>query len=303
MIAVASAPIPAWEPQPDVWLFVGLLAAGYWIACTRLGPRLAPDPRRVVSRLQVASYSLGVFAVWIAADWPVHETGETSLLSVHMVQHFAISVIAVPLLMMGTPAWLARWLLSPHWLLQTVRTLSRFFPAVLIFNVVLVFTHWPWMVTQALSNGLVHFLTHTLLFVSSIIVWMGVLSPVPEVPRFTSPVRGLYLFTQGLLPTIPASFLTLGNGPLYRWYEHTPRVFGISVINDQRAAGMMMKMVAGMILWCVIGVVFLRWGADEDRRQNRARRLARDGAGPGSASTITPVGSDGPVVTETGVPR
>ena len=31
--------------------------------------------------------------------------------SVHMVQHLLITLIAVPLLLLGTPAWLARWIL------------------------------------------------------------------------------------------------------------------------------------------------------------------------------------------------
>lgn len=299
----ATAPIPAWEPQPDVWLLIGLLAAGYWIACVRLGPRLAPNPQRVVTRLQVVSYSLGVFATWVAADWPVHETGEQSLFAVHMVQHFTFAMVAVPFLLMGTPAWLARWLLTPRWLLHTLRQCARFVPAILIFNAVLLLTHWPWFVTQALSNGLVHFAAHSLLFISSIIVWLPVVSPLPEIPRFVPPVRLLYLFSQSVLPTIPASFLTLGSGPLYRWYLGTPRVFGVSVLDDQRAAGLIMKSVAGLILWGVMAVVFFRWGAAEERRQNRVRQGARSRSAAEARSTMLFSELDGSVVTDPGVHR
>ena len=38
------------------------------------------------------------------------------------------SIIAAPLLLIGTPAWLARWLLSPRWLLAGVRWASRLDP-------------------------------------------------------------------------------------------------------------------------------------------------------------------------------
>ena len=38
---------PKWTPHPDVWLIIGLLAAGYAIAIVRLGPRLAPAGRVV----------------------------------------------------------------------------------------------------------------------------------------------------------------------------------------------------------------------------------------------------------------
>ena len=31
--------VPGWQAQPDVWLLVAGLAAGYWIAVVRVGPR------------------------------------------------------------------------------------------------------------------------------------------------------------------------------------------------------------------------------------------------------------------------
>ena len=33
--------------------------------------------------------------------------------SVHMVQHLMFAMVAAPLLLLGTPAWLARWVLHP----------------------------------------------------------------------------------------------------------------------------------------------------------------------------------------------
>lgn len=276
MIVLSSSAVPVfgWEPQPDVWLLVGLLAAMYWVAIVRLGPRLAPDPLRPVSRKQVAAYSLGVLTTWVAADWPVHIVAERSLYSVHMVQHLAFTIVAVPLLMMGTPAWLARWLLSPRWLLRTAQFSARFLPAIVIYNAVLVLTHWPTFVDATLRNGFVHFLGHAVIFVSAIAVWLPIMSPLPEIPRLQAPVQMLYLFTQSILPTVPASFLTFGSHPLYRFYEGTERVLGFSVLDDQAAAGLIMKVGAGLIIWGVIATVFLRW-ASEDEAESRVRTRRR----------------------------
>jgi putative membrane protein len=208
---------------------------------------------------------MGVFAMWLASDYPIHDIAERYNFSVHMVQHLIFTMIVAPMLLLGMPAWLMRRLLAPRWLFDTVRTLSRFFPALIIFNVVLVFTHWPLIVNNALENGLVHFLIHALLLVSSLIVWMPLVSPLPEIPRLVPVAQMLYLFAWSVVPTIPASFLTFGTSPLYKFYEHVPHLFGMSTLEDQQAAGLIMKIGAGLLLWMLIAVVFFRWASEEER--------------------------------------
>ena len=74
-----------------------------------------------------------------------------------------------------------------------------------------------------------------------------------------------YLFLQSLVPTIPASFLTLGDDPLYKIYETFPRLWGISAHTDQVLAGFIMKFGGGFILWGAIAWVFFTWYGDEQR--------------------------------------
>jgi putative membrane protein len=273
MTAAPAVAAPGWTAHPDVWLIVGMVAAGYAIAMTRLGPRVAPT-RPVVTRFQVVCFGLGLAAVWVASDWPIHDVAERYNYSVHMVQHLVFTMVAAPLLLLGTPAWLARWILAPLPLLKVVRTLARFVPALLIFNVVLVVTHWPWMVNESLQSAVVHFALHVVLFVSSLIVWLPVVSPLPEVPRLQPVLRMLYLFTWSIVPTVPASFLTFGASPLYKFYENVPHLFGLSTLEDQQLAGLIMKIAAGLLLWLVIAVVFFRWAAEEDRANTPRHGLA-----------------------------
>jgi putative membrane protein len=263
---LAAARVPDWQPHPDVWLLVGLLYAGYWVAISRWGPRFAPMANRPVTRLQVVCFSLGAAAVWIAADWPVHDIAEQHNYSLHMVQHLTLSMVAVPLLLLGTPAWLARRLLPPGPMLRTAQTLARFFPALVVFNLVLVFTHWPALVNFSLSNGFAHFGVHSLIVVSSIAVWLPILSPLPEVPRLVPPMRMAFLFLESVVPTVPASFMTYGAKPLYHAYDDKTPLWGFTVLDDQRLAGLIMKIGAGILLWLLIAVIFFRWAADEDRK-------------------------------------
>ena len=261
----AAVPFPAWTPHPDVWLLVGLFGAGYAIAIVRLAPKWAVAGQAVVTRFQVTCWTLGVLAMWVASDYPVHDVAERYNFSVHMVQHLIFTMVVPPLLLLGLPAWLLRLVLRPRWLFSTVRALARFIPALVIFNVVLVFTHWPLIVDAALHSGLVHFLVHTLLLVSSLIVWLPIVSPLPEIPRLQPVLRMLYLFAWSVVPTIPASFLTFGTSPLYKFYEHVPHLYGMSTLQDQQIAGLIMKIGAGLLLWLIIAVVFFRWASEEDR--------------------------------------
>ena len=87
-----------------------------------------------------------------------------------------------------------------------------------------------------------------------------------EVARLVAPLRMAFLFLQSVVPTIPASFLTFGSHPLYRRYESLPKLWGLTALNDQLIAGLIMKLGAGLMLWGLIAVIFFRWAAAEERR-------------------------------------
>jgi putative membrane protein len=272
---LADVAFPAWTAHAEVWLLVVAIAAGYAFAVKRLGPVLAPTGTKVVTRFQVTTFSAGLLAMWVASDWPIHDLGERYFFWVHMVQHTTYAIIAAPLLLMGTPTWLARWLLSPRWLLKSVRYLTRLIPATLIFNFVIILTHIPAVVDASLHHALLHFSLHALILVSSLIVWMPLLSPLPEVPRLQPLARMLFLFLQSVVPTVPASFLTFGDHPLYKFYETVPRLWGISALDDMRFAGLIMKILVGFSLWITITVVFFRWHNAEEKG-SPAQRVSRD---------------------------
>jgi putative membrane protein len=272
----ADVAFPAWAPHPDVWLLIAAIAVGYAVALRRLGPRLAPTGTQVATRFQIATFSGGLCALWLASDWPIHDLGERYFFSIHMVQHTVYAIVAAPLLLMGTPTWLARWLLTPRWLLHCVRFASRLIPATIIFNFVIIVTHTPGVVNLSLNHALVHFSVHALIVVSSLIVWMPILSPLPEVPRLQPLVKMLYLFLQTVIPTVPASFLTFGDTPLFHYYEHVPRLWNLSALDDMRLAGLIMKVLVGFSISITIAIIFFRWYNAEETGTALHRRTSRD---------------------------
>jgi putative membrane protein len=82
----------------------------------------------------------------------------------------------------------------------------------------------------------------------------------------------LYLFLQSIVPTVPASFLTFGSRPLYHYYEELPRLWGVGALADMQAAGMVMKIFNGLLLWAVIAIVFFRWYDREEPGGITARK-------------------------------
>lgn len=254
---------------------VGTIQILYLFALHREKQRRG-DGKPVARRGQVVAFSAGVAVLFVASYWPVHDLAERYLYSVHMVQHMLFTLGAAALLLMGTPAWLARRLLAPTWLLGTVRSLSKPLVALIQFNVVIVLSHWPAVVDATVRHHPLHFVAHAVLLVSALLMWMPVLSPLGEVPRAKPLMQMLYLFLQTVVPTIPASFLTFGKTPLYKVYETFPRLWGISVLDDQLTAGLIMKLAGGLFLWTVIAIVFFRWYAAEDAREREAKRRGGD---------------------------
>jgi len=256
--------MPLFRAHPDVWLLVVLLYGGYLYALSTWGRTAAPG-RRPATRGQVTSFTLGVAALWLAADWPVHDLAEGSLYSVHMAQHLVFQLIAPPLLILGMPAWLLRRLLRPRPVFLVVRALTRPLTALLVVNAFVAVSHTPAFVDATLANGLVHLLAHIAVVAFALVMWWPVLSPLPELPHLSYPGRMVYLFAHSIVPTVPASFLTFTSEPLYQAYLNAPRVVSIlDPLADQQLAGLVMKIVGGFLIWAVIAALFFRWHREEE---------------------------------------
>jgi putative membrane protein len=272
---IVSAAFPAWHVHPDVLIVMGLLGGAYVWALRRLGPRFVPSDERPVSKAQALSWWSGLLVLLVATTWPIHDLAEGYLFSVHMVQHTLISLVAPPLLLLGMPAWLLRWLVAPRMVNAVVRRLTRPFVALVLFNGVILFTHWPAVVELTLRHHPVHLIAHVVLFGAASVMWWPVISPLPEMPGLSYPGRMLYLFLQSIAPTVPASFLTFGRTVIYPFYEAAPRLWGISPLTDQLVAGLIMKLVGGLILWVAIAVVFFKWFSAEQTEGWDALRFGR----------------------------
>ena len=258
-----------WHLHPEVVLPLILLEVAYLYSVTAVRGTISDAGR--VKRSQVITFSLGVLVLYIAAGSPIHDISEEYLFSVHMLQHLLFTLVAAPLLLAGTPAWLWQALLRGPGVMPVARLLTNPLVAFSAFNAVLIVTHLQPVVDLALRHHEFHLFVHLVLVVSALMMWWPILSIVPELPRLSYPLQMAYLFLQSLLPAVLASFITFSEGVVYEFYGEAPRIWGLSPIDDQQMAGGIMKLAGSLILWSFIAVAFFRWYQREEQESRGPR--------------------------------
>ena len=261
-----------WQPHPEVWLLVlAVIFFGFW--AKRIGPKVLPVGTPIATTPQKICFVVAVLLLYLAADWPVHDIAEEHLYFVHMIQHVVITLIVPPLFLLALPSWLARLIiLEGGYGSRIIRRLSHPIPAALIFNGLSALTHWTSVVQWSYESGIFHYFVHLALFISGLLMWMPVVSPLKEL-RISPPAQMLYLFLISVIPTIPSAWLTFAEGTVYKHYDDGFEMWGISVVTDQQAAGAIMKIIGGFYLWGIILVKFFRY-TSKIRSENQHLRPA-----------------------------
>jgi putative membrane protein len=261
--------------HPEVQLLVLSLVLSYVYLVRVIGPTAVGIGERVVTRRQVGCFAGAVMLLWAASDWPVHDISEEYLYSSHMLQHMMLSYFMPPLALLATPTWLMRVLVGDGRLYGVVRWFCRPVTAGVIFNLAIMITHVPGVVNASVTNGTLHYSLHVLVVVTSLLMWMPVLGPFPEL-RIGPAAASIYLFLQSVVPTVPAGWLVFAEGTVYRHYGEQPvRLWGIGVTSDQQLAGAIMKVGGSLFLWSIVAYYFFRKFAAPYANEHQYRRGAQ----------------------------
>lgn len=261
----------AYVAHPEVWLLlVGALSIG-WFASRVLEPKAVAAGYEPITRNQKRWFLVGFSSIWLASDWPVHDIAENYLYSVHMLQHMVLSMLIPAAFVLATPRWLLELVIDPQGRLwRWFRTASRPLVAGIAFNALTMWLHWSRVVQISADSGPVHFGFHLMIFASGLLMWMPVFGPITEW-RLGPLGQCIYLFSMSLVPTIPGGWLVFATGVVYAHYDIPERLWGIDPLADQQAAGAIMKLLGGFVLWAIILVIFTRWAKSEMRSDERAR--------------------------------
>src|SRR5437660_7140106 len=89
------------------------------------------------------------------------------------------------------------------------------------------------------SNGW-HYVQHGCFLAAALLFWYPVVRPYPSRPHWSSWLLLPYLVLADLSNTALSAVLTFSERVLYPYYAEVPRLAGISVLDDQAAAGVLM---------------------------------------------------------------
>ena len=285
---VGAAPGPgdvwsAWSWDPLVLLALVVAAAVYARGLQRYWGRVGVG--RGVRAWQAAAYAGGLAGVAVALLSPLDALAE-ALFAAHMVQHLLLIVVAAPLLVLGVPLvpglWafarprrhaLGRWWRNSEPVRAGWRALSR--PAVVwvIYAAVL----WPWhlpaLYQRALTSVPVHALEHATLLGSALLFWWTALHP-GRAGRLGHGAGVLYVFTAGLQSGLLGVLLTFARAPWYPAYAPTEAAWGLSPLDDQQLAGLLMWVPGGLAhVGAALGLL-VAWLGQAEREARRRERVS-----------------------------
>jgi putative membrane protein len=220
---------------------------------------------------QVAFYS-GVALALAALASPLDTIADTYLFTAHMLQHLLLILGVAPLLLAGTPGWLLREVLAAAHLTGFVRRAHHPLIAFFGFNLVFALAHLPWFYELTLTNEPLHAAEHVVFIATAMLMWMPVLSQVPDVSAPYPPLgQVLYLFLQTVPASLVGGLLALAGTASYVTYAIAPRITGLSALEDQQLGGLIMWVGGGVYFLLATGVVFFAWASREEAAERRPR--------------------------------
>lgn len=212
------------------------------------------------------------------------------LLTVHMIQHLLLMMVAPPLILYGAPYLPILSGLPRHFLINgvgpflastTLRKIGRFVAHPAFCWSAFVFTnigwHLPAMYELALRSPSWHRFEHFSFLITALLFWWPVIRPYPWAARTPRWMIIPYLFLADFQNTALSAFLIFYERVLYPTYETVPRITGLTPLEDQAAAGALMW-VAGSVFFLVpVGLITI---AVLSSRRARASRTRKAGVPP-----------------------
>ena len=272
MDPVAAAALSSWNLGPQVSCLLLAIAVLYFRGWLRVHTEM---PRKYTAG-RLTAFACGLGTIFLALASPIDTFGGL-LLEAHMIQHLLLIMVAPPLLWLGQPVLpLLRGL--PRRLFKDAlgpflswRELRQFGNAIVhplvgwsALAIVIVAWHLPRFYELALHSQAWHQAEHACFFWAAMLFWWPVIEVWPGHSAWPRWALIPYLVLADLVNTGLSAVLCFSNHILYPTYQSAPRLWGISALNDQAAAGAIMW-VPGSIVFLVPAVVLVMQALESGR--------------------------------------
>jgi putative membrane protein len=254
-----------WGGDPGALLSVLVIGILYGVGVRRLWARAGQG--HVVSRVEVASFYLGIITLLVALCSPLDAVADT-LFSAHMLQHVLLIGVAAPLAILGAPLLPFLWCL-PHdarvagaraWNASGMRrgaaVLVLPLPAWALHTVALWGWHLPGPYAAALASAPIHALEHSCFYLTALLMWWVALKPL----RGHGGIAGSLFVLLGTMAQSGAlgAILTFSGTPWYHSQSAGAALWHLTALEDQQLAGLIMWIPAGFVYLIALLAVLRR---------------------------------------------
>jgi cytochrome c oxidase assembly factor CtaG len=185
------------------------------------------------------------------------------LLTVHLLQNVVLAEWAPLLVVLSLSPRLAATIAGQ----PLVRTLTHPLVALPLWLANYMLWHLPWIYDAALGHpdSLLH-LEHACYFLTGLGMWWSV---VQDAPHHLAPGRrAAVVFGAFVLASPIGLVLALIPNAIYDFYVDAPmRLWGLSPLEDQQVAGLLMALEQAVVFFAVFAFWFTRFFAEEERRE------------------------------------
>jgi putative membrane protein len=264
------SPQTSWSFDPLVLLGVLILVALYAVGWRRAR---RPRERHPPSFWRLTLFAGGILTILVALVSPLDSLGD-QLMVMHMVQHMLLIDIAPILLILG----LTKVLLRPVTRrLQTIERRAGFFGhpafAVIFYGTVLWFWHVPALYDKAQGNDWIHAFEHLCFFAAGSLYWWHVLSPIRSRMRLAGLGPVAYMTGGKLVVGLLGIALAFAPHVIYPFYAHQPHYWGLSPLEDQMMAGLVMALEQSIVMGIALVILFVNMLNESERSAQRAERF------------------------------
>ena len=226
-------------------------------------------------RWRIACFAGGIALIVAAFVTPLETLALHYLLTAHLLQNVVLAEWAPALVVLGLPPALAAEAARS----ATLRVLTYPLVALPLWIVNYFVWHLPWIYDAALGRPetLLH-LEHAGYLLTGVLFWWPIVHDRPH--AVPTGAKAAYLFGAFVLASPLGLLLTLVQRPLYDFYEHAPRVWGLSPLGDRQLGGATMAGEQALVLFALFAIFFGRFLAEQD--------LAEEAPASGRRQSVQP---------------
>jgi len=262
-----------WAWPPVVTVAVALVAL-LWVRATRQVAR--EHPGNPYPRRHTVSFTAALLLVLLALQSGI-ERYDTTLFSMHMVQHLILLFPVPILLLQAGPVTLLLRVASPRWRARILAVLQSRAVGVIshplvgwtLLVAVMWGTHLSVMFETALEDEFIHNMEHALYLSTALLFWAPIFSVDPIRHRLRGGSALAYLITQMPQNSFLGVAIMFSSTPLYPHYVTLQRAWGPTPLEDQQLAGAIMWLVGDALFLVAIFVVLAALAKSEDRPESR----------------------------------